>query len=94
VEDASSTVTVCPTAVNSVKLDVNTLATVPAAPPAAGPDRALDPPLLERPTVPLLLPQAARIVVAAKKSKVTLTTNFRDRNIRRASCIGSVSFQR
>ena len=26
-----------------VKLDVDTLATVPAAPPAAGPDRALDP---------------------------------------------------
>jgi hypothetical protein len=28
-----------------VKLDVDTLSTVPAAPPAAGPDRALDPPL-------------------------------------------------
>jgi hypothetical protein len=27
-----------------VKLDVDTLSTVPAAPPAAGPDRALDPP--------------------------------------------------
>jgi hypothetical protein len=27
-----------------VKLDVDTLATVPDAPPAAGPDRALDPP--------------------------------------------------
>jgi hypothetical protein len=27
-----------------VKLDVDTLPTVPAAPPAAGPDRALDPP--------------------------------------------------
>jgi hypothetical protein len=26
-----------------VKLDVDTLPTVPAAPPAAGPDRALDP---------------------------------------------------
>jgi hypothetical protein len=30
--------------VDSVKLDVDTLATVPDAPPAAGPDRALDPP--------------------------------------------------
>jgi hypothetical protein len=39
-----STVTVCPVAVESVKLDVDTLSTVPAAPPAAGPDRALDPP--------------------------------------------------
>jgi hypothetical protein len=28
-----------------VKLDVDTLPTVPDAPPAAGPDRALDPPL-------------------------------------------------
>jgi hypothetical protein len=28
-----------------VKLDVDTLSTVPDAPPAAGPDRALDPPL-------------------------------------------------
>jgi hypothetical protein len=28
-----------------VKPDVDTLATVPDAPPAAGPDRALDPPL-------------------------------------------------
>jgi hypothetical protein len=27
-----------------VKLDVDTLPTVPDAPPAAGPDRALDPP--------------------------------------------------
>jgi hypothetical protein len=28
-----------------VKLDLDTLSTVPDAPPAAGPDRALDPPL-------------------------------------------------
>src|SRR5690348_5176664 len=44
VEDASSTVTFWPPAVDSVNLDVDTLPTVPAAPPAAGPDRALDPP--------------------------------------------------
>jgi hypothetical protein len=31
--------------VDIVKVDVDTLSTVPAAPPAAGPDRALDPPL-------------------------------------------------
>ena len=32
-----------PAAVDRVKLDVVTLVTVPDAPPAAGPDRALDP---------------------------------------------------
>jgi hypothetical protein len=44
VEDASLTVTVWPADVESVKPDVDTLATVPDAPPEAGPDRALDPP--------------------------------------------------
>jgi hypothetical protein len=44
VEGASSTVTFCPAVVDIVKLDVETLSTVPDAPPAAGPDRALDPP--------------------------------------------------
>jgi hypothetical protein len=44
VEDASSTVTVTPADVDIVKLDVDTLPTVPDAPPEAGPDRALDPP--------------------------------------------------
>ncbi|GAA1250732.1 hypothetical protein GCM10009609_12610 [Pseudonocardia aurantiaca] len=43
-EDASSTVTVAPVDVVSVKPDADTLATVPTAPPDAGPDRALDPP--------------------------------------------------
>jgi hypothetical protein len=43
VEDASSTVTFWPAAVDRVKLDADTLSTVPVAPPAAGPDRALDP---------------------------------------------------
>jgi hypothetical protein len=37
-------VTFWPAGVESVKLDVDTLATVPTVPPAAGPDRALDPP--------------------------------------------------
>lgn len=36
-------VTFWPADVDSVKLDPDTPATVPAAPPAAGPDRALDP---------------------------------------------------
>jgi hypothetical protein len=44
VEDPSLTVTFWPADVDSVKPDVDTLATVPDAPPAAGPDRAFDPP--------------------------------------------------
>jgi hypothetical protein len=43
VEDALLTVTFWPADVKIVKLDVDTLSTVPAAPPVAGPDRALDP---------------------------------------------------
>jgi hypothetical protein len=43
VEDASFTVTFTPADVDIVKLDVDTLSTVPDAPPEAGPDRALDP---------------------------------------------------
>ncbi|GHO60363.1 hypothetical protein KSB_88380 [Ktedonobacter robiniae] len=44
VEDASLTVTFTPADVDIVKLDVDTLPTVPVAPPEAGPDLALDPP--------------------------------------------------
>jgi hypothetical protein len=43
VEDASTTVTFSPAAVDIVKLDVDTLSTVPDAPPEAGSDRALAP---------------------------------------------------
>jgi hypothetical protein len=43
VEDAFLTVTFVPPVVDTVKLDVDTLPMVPTAPPAAGPDRALDP---------------------------------------------------
>jgi hypothetical protein len=43
VAEASLTVTCCPGDVDSVKLDAETVPTVPTAPPAAGPDRALDP---------------------------------------------------
>jgi hypothetical protein len=45
VEDAFLTVTFWPAEVEIVKLDLETLVTVPDDPPAAGPDRALDPPL-------------------------------------------------
>ena len=72
-----------------MKPDVDTLLTVPDAPPEAGPDRALDPPLLGGPAVAelevelvLLLPQAARITVSASKSKVTLTNVFSDSDVR------------
>jgi hypothetical protein len=84
-----------------VKLDLDTLSTVPDAPPAAGPDRALDPPPPGSPAVAegvaleeveleeeavvvplLLLPQAARITVAASKRKVALTNVFSDRDVR------------
>jgi hypothetical protein len=83
-----------------VKLDLDTLSTVPDAPPEAGPDRALDPPAPGSPAVavgvaleeveleeeavavPLLLPQAAKITVAANKRKVTLTNVFSDRDVR------------
>jgi hypothetical protein len=43
VAGALSTVTFWPAGVVIVKLDADTLVTVPADPPAAGPDRALDP---------------------------------------------------
>jgi hypothetical protein len=44
VVDAFLTVTFWPAEVVSVKLDLETLETVPDDPPAAGPERALDPP--------------------------------------------------
>jgi hypothetical protein len=44
VEDAFLTVTFWPADVTIVKLDPDTLCTVPDDPPAAGPDRAFDPP--------------------------------------------------
>ncbi|HEY5195617.1 MAG TPA: hypothetical protein VIJ51_01160 [Solirubrobacteraceae bacterium] len=44
VDDVSLTVTFSPATVNSPNPDTDTLLTVPADPPAAGPDRALDPP--------------------------------------------------
>ncbi|HWE09187.1 MAG TPA: hypothetical protein VG325_07525 [Solirubrobacteraceae bacterium] len=43
VEGAVLTVTFCPAGVDSEKLDVDTLSTVPVDPPAAGPERALEP---------------------------------------------------
>ena len=48
VEDASLMVTFWPADVDIVKPDAVTLSTVPEDPPAAGPDRALDPPPLAK----------------------------------------------
>jgi hypothetical protein len=44
VADVSFTVTFSPADVNNPKPEVETLLTLPIDPPAAGPDRALDPP--------------------------------------------------
>src|SRR5450631_4433335 len=45
VDDVSFTVTFSPADVTSTKPEVEPLLTLPIDPPAAGPDRALDPPL-------------------------------------------------
>jgi hypothetical protein len=67
VDDASSTVTFWPADVVMVKPDVDTLPTVPDAPPEAGPDRALDPPPLDlgplEAALDGLLPEAATDVL-------------------------------
>jgi hypothetical protein len=44
VDEVSLTVTFSPADVNSPKPDADTLLTLPIEPPAAGPDRAFDPP--------------------------------------------------
>jgi hypothetical protein len=50
-----------------VKLDVDTLATVPDAPPEAGPDRALDPPPPDpRPPAKPLLAEAEPLLAEAE----------------------------
>jgi hypothetical protein len=88
-QHSEKSLVIWPPDVVNVKPDVDTLLTVPDAPPEAGPDRALDLEgwvvveleevelVEEAVAVPLLLlPQAARIAVAASKRKVTLTNVF------------------
>jgi hypothetical protein len=60
------TVTFWPADVVMMKLDVDMLATVPDAPPAAGPDRALDPPPADPgpPAEPLLAAAGLLLEVA------------------------------
>jgi hypothetical protein len=74
VDAALVTVTFWPAAVDTVKLDLDTLATVPTVPPAAGPDRAFDPALANRaaPTAAGLL--FAVLAVAELPLEVALTT--------------------
>jgi len=55
VDAASSLVTFWPADVEIMKPDPETLPTVPAAPPAAGPDRAFDPPAAPLPLALLLV---------------------------------------
>jgi hypothetical protein len=58
-----------------VKLDVDTLPTVPDAPPAAGPDRALDPPPPDPgpPAEPLLAAGGLLLAAAELLLEVALT---------------------
>lgn len=74
------TVTFCPAEVVSVKPDAVTLLAVPVEPPAAGPDRALDPlPVPEPPANPglplllLLVPPLLLAVVVVLPLEVAVT---------------------
>src|SRR5689334_9106118 len=64
VEDVSLTVTFWPAAVYMAKPDVDSVVTVPVAPPAAGPERALDPAPPDRGPPPALLPKDGCAAVA------------------------------
>jgi hypothetical protein len=61
VDAASLTVTFCPADVVSVKPVVDTLPTVPDDPPAAGPERALEPPPPAPRPAPLLPPACPEV---------------------------------
>jgi hypothetical protein len=63
-------VTFWPVAVVSVNPEEDTLLTVPSVPPAAGPDRALDPPADPVPPTGLLL--AAGVTEALLEVAVTI----------------------
>jgi hypothetical protein len=67
VEDASLTVTFCPADVVTVKLDVVMLLIVPTVPPAAGPERAFDPPPDPKPPAAALLEVAEGDVAVAEE---------------------------
>jgi hypothetical protein len=74
VVDASSTVTFWPADVVTVKPDVDTPPTMPDAPPAAGPDRALDPPPPDpEPPAEPLLAAGEPLLAPAELLEVVLT---------------------
>lgn len=72
VADASLMVTFWPAEVDSVKPDVDTLLTVPTAPPAAGPDRALDPPPPDRGPVAGPLPEGVEVLLEGAGAELLL----------------------
>jgi hypothetical protein len=72
VEDVSSTVTFWPADVIIVKPDVDTLSTVPDAPPVAGPDRALGAASRD-PLLPAMLPPGAGFAAVVERD-VTMPT--------------------
>jgi hypothetical protein len=73
VEDASLTLTFWPAAVDIVKLDVDALLTVPDDPPAAGPDRALDPPVRDTGCPDVAVADVAVVAVPEPVPAVALT---------------------
>ena len=95
VEDTSLTVTFWPVEVDIVKPAMDTVATVPNAPPEAGPDRALDP----RPPEPLPtagvegdvavaegVPQAAASPITADISAAAMIHRLRPFPLLRLTC--------
>jgi hypothetical protein len=73
VDDVSLTATVSPPEVNRLKPEVDTLLTVPIDPPAAGPERALDPTPAEAPCADVAEVDDAAVAVAEPVLAVALT---------------------
>jgi hypothetical protein len=72
VEDASLTITCRPAAVETAKLDVDTLSTVPTTPPAAGPERALDPLLPGMPCADIAAGKATSVMATMTVASITM----------------------
>jgi hypothetical protein len=92
------TVTFWPPDGDTVKLDVDTLLTVPTTPPAAGPDRALEPPFAANPAFavwPVLpaepLPEVA-LTIPAAPPPITTTAAPMARALRSLRVRISISF--
>jgi hypothetical protein len=72
VEDASLTITCRPAAIETAKLDVDTLSTVPTTPSAAGPERALDPLLPDIPCADIAAGKATTAMTAMTVASITM----------------------